>query len=136
MGTAIRLDDSTLESFTERIRGEVLQPGDDTYDDARTVWNAAVDKEPAVIVQCTGAADVMTSVDFAREQDLLLAVKGGGHGVAGHAVCEDGLTLDLSAMDDVRVDPDAQTARVGPGATWGGLRPRSAGVRGRDDGCC
>lgn len=119
MGTSNQLNKSTLEPFSEDIRGTVLTPDDDGYEEARTVWNGMIDKEPAVIARCTGAADVITAVNFAREHDLLLAVKGGGHNVAGNAVCDDGLMIDLSAMNSVRVDPHAQTARVGGGAVWG-----------------
>ena len=113
------LDTSTVETLDDRLRGAVLCPGDDGYDDARTVWNAMIDRKPAVIARCTGTADVIAAVDVARERDLLLSVKGGGHNVAGLAVCDDGLMIDLSQMNGVRVDPDARTARVGGGAVWG-----------------
>ena len=119
MATADYLEDTTVETFTEQVHGEVLQSGDAGYEEARTVWNAMIDREPALIVQCTGAADVMTAVDFAREFDLRLAVKGGGHNVAGNAICDDGLVVDLSPMDAVRVDPEAKVARVQGGAVWG-----------------
>ena len=121
MGTATQPVDSTLESFSERVRGEVLQRGDDGYDEAREIWNAMIDRKPAIIVRCRGTADVLAAVDFAHEQDLLLAVKGGGHNVAGNAVCDDGLLLDFSPMKAVRVDPDAQTVRVEPGARMADL---------------
>ncbi len=111
-------DERIHDRLTDAVRGDVLRPGDTGYDDARTVWNGLFDKYPAVIVQCTGAADVMAAVNVARENDLLLSVKSGGHGYAGKAVCDDGMVIDLSAMDSVRVDPEARTARVGPGATW------------------
>jgi len=114
-----RIEPTTVEKFAEQVHGQVLQSGDDGYDDARSVWNGMIDKKPAAIVRCAGAADVMTAVDFARDLDLLLSVKGGGHNVAGTAVCDDGLMIDLSPMNNVRVDPDAKTARVGGGATWG-----------------
>jgi FAD/FMN-containing dehydrogenase len=113
------LEKTTVEAFNDQVRGEVLRPGDQGYDEARSVWNGMIDKEPAVIVRCTGTADVIAAVNFARDLDLLLAVKGGGHNVAGTAVCDDGLMIDLSSMDSVRVDPEAKTARVAPGATWG-----------------
>lgn len=119
MASATQLDDPTLESFDERVRGTVVQPGDDGYDEMRTVWNAMIDNEPAVIAQCTGAADVIAGVDFAREHGLDLAVNGGGHHIAGHAVCDNGLVIDLAPMNGVRVDPDAKTVRVQGGATWG-----------------
>jgi len=119
MATADYLEDTTVETFTGQVHGEVLQSGDAGYEEARRVWNAMIDREPALIVRCTGAADVMTAVDFAREFDLQLAVKGGGHNVAGNAICDDGLVIDLSPMDAVRVDPDARVARVQGGAVWG-----------------
>jgi FAD/FMN-containing dehydrogenase len=108
-----------LETLDDRLRGELLRPGDEGYDDARTLWNARIDRTPAAIARCTGAADVIAAVDVARERDLRLAVKGGGHHVSGAAVCDDGLVIDLGPMDGVRVDPAAKTARVGAGATWG-----------------
>ncbi|AFO58531.1 MULTISPECIES: FAD-binding oxidoreductase [unclassified Natrinema] len=100
----------------ERLRGDVLRPDNDGYDEAREIWNAMIDREPAVVVRAAGAADVMETVPFAREHDLEIAIKGGGHNVAGDAVCDDGLVLDLSSMNEVHVDPIRQTARVGPGA--------------------
>jgi len=113
------LEDDAITSLHEATRGAVLHPGDDGYAEARTVWNAMIDKYPAAIVRARGAADVMAAVDFAREHDVRLAVKGGGHNFAGTAVCDDGLVVDCSLMDSVRVDPHDRTARVGPGATWG-----------------
>ena len=111
--------ETALRDLEERLRGPLLWPGDPGYDDARRVWNARIDREPAAIARCAGPADVVAGVEAAREGDLPLSVKGGGHHVSGAAVCADGLTLDCSPMDWVRVDPDARTARVGAGATWG-----------------
>ncbi len=110
--------DDAVETFHDQIHGDVLHPGDDGYDDARTVWNAMIDRYPTMIAQCTGAADVVTAVTFAREHDLLLSVKGGGHNFTGSGVCDDGLVIDLSPMNAIRVDPEAQRARVQGGATW------------------
>ena len=110
-----------IEDFRESIRGTVIEPDDDGYNKARTVWNAMIDRHPAVIVQCTGAADVIAAVNFAREQDLPLAVKAGGHNVAGNGVCDDGLTIDLSPMKSIRVDPDKQIVQAQPGVTLGEL---------------
>jgi FAD/FMN-containing dehydrogenase len=111
-------DSNHTAALRDRLHGDLLNPGDEGYEDARTVFNAMVDRYPSYVVRPTGAADVMAAVDFAREHDLLLSVKGGGHNFAGTAVCDDGLTIDCSRMDGVRVDPEARTARVGPGATW------------------
>ena len=99
-----------------RMRGPVLVPGDARYDEARSLWNARIDRRPRLIARCVGAADVMAAVDFAREHDLPLSVRGGGHHVSGHAVVDGGLMIDLSLMNHVRVDRWSRTARVGPGA--------------------
>jgi FAD/FMN-containing dehydrogenase len=114
-----RFDPSTIETLVERARGPVLEPGDDGYVEARTVWNARIDRNPGAVLRCTGTADVIAGVKTAREHDLSLSVKGGGHHVSGSAVRDDALVLDLGLMDGVRVDPAAKTARVGPGASWG-----------------
>ncbi|SHG99951.1 FAD-binding oxidoreductase [Halobaculum gomorrense] len=106
-------------SLAERTRGTVLEPGSPDYESARTIWNARIDREPAAILSCRGVADVVAGVNAAREHGLDLSVKGGGHHVSGSALTDGGLTLDLGAMDGIRVDPEARTARVGPGATWG-----------------
>ncbi len=103
------------KAFAAGFRGAVLQPGDTGYDDARSIWNAMIDRCPAIIARCLGTADVIRAVTFAREHDLLLAVQGGGHNVAGNAVCDDGLVIDLSGMNAIRVAPDSKTARVEPG---------------------
>jgi FAD/FMN-containing dehydrogenase len=110
------LPTGAMSDLREHIRGDVLRRDDDGYDEAREVWNAMIDREPAVVVRAAGAADVMETVPFTREHDLELAIKGSGHNVAGDAVCDGGLVLDLSSMDGVRVDPARRTARVGPGA--------------------
>jgi FAD/FMN-containing dehydrogenase len=106
----------TLESLRGQLRGALCCPGEPGYEQARTIWNAMIDRHPAAIVRAAGTADVMRAVNFAREHDILLAVRGGGHNIAGNAVCERGLMLDLSPMRSVRVDPSSQTARVEPGA--------------------
>jgi FAD/FMN-containing dehydrogenase len=103
----------------EGIRGSVLAPGDDGYDDARAVWNGLIDRRPALIVQTTGTADVVDAVNYAREQKLTLSIKGGGHNVAGNAVNNGGLVIDLAHMRGVHVDPSTQTVRAQGGATWG-----------------
>jgi FAD/FMN-containing dehydrogenase len=114
------LGDATVEELRETIHGQVLRPGDDGYEEAGRIWNGAFDgRRPAVIVQCSGAADVIAAVGFARSNDLAIAVRGGGHSIAGFSSCDDGIVIDLSAMRSVRVDPDARRAQVGPGAVWG-----------------
>jgi len=106
-----------LTTLRAGLRGSLLLPGEPGYDEARTIWNAMVDRRPALIVRAAGAADVILAVGFAREAGLPLAVRGGGHNIAGNAVVEGGLMLDLSPMRSVRVDPVARRARVEPGAT-------------------
>ena len=110
--------DASVDRFESGLHGTLIRPDDDEYDDARAVWNGMIDKRPAIIARPTGAADVISCVEFAREAELPLAVRGGGHNVAGSAVCDDGLVIDLSEMDAVRVDLDAKTAWVQGGATW------------------
>jgi FAD/FMN-containing dehydrogenase len=115
------VDQDAVQGFTAGLRGEAVRPGDAAYEDARRVWNEMIDRHPGLIVRCSGAADVIDAVNFAREHDLRLAVRGGGHNVAGTAVCDGGLVIDLSGMRGVRVDPAARTARAEGGATWGDL---------------
>ncbi len=106
-----------LAAFRGRMRGPVALPGEDGYDAARTIWNAMIDRSPALVARCLGAADVINAVKLARDENLLAAVRGGGHNIAGNAVCDGGLLIDLSLMKSVRVDPASRTARVEPGAT-------------------
>jgi FAD/FMN-containing dehydrogenase len=119
--TAAPVEAEAVEAFAAGVRGRVLAAGDEDYDEARAIWNGLIDRRPALIVQCTGAADVVDSVNFAREHDLLLSIRAGGHNVAGNAVNDGGLMIDLSAMRGVRVDPSTQTVRVQGGATLGDL---------------
>jgi FAD/FMN-containing dehydrogenase len=121
LATDARLDEQALAGLTATMRGPVLTPGAPGYDNARAIWNGLIDRRPALIVQCTGAADVVDGVNFAREQGLVLSIKGGGHNVAGNAVNDGGIVIDLSQMRGVTVDPAAQTVRVQGGATWGDL---------------
>lgn len=111
------VDAAVLEALSAQLRGTLLQAGDAAYDEARTVWNATVDRRPGLIVCCVGASDVISAVNFARENRLLVSVRGGGHNIAGSAVCDGGLMINLSAMKSVRVDVVARRAWVGPGAT-------------------
>jgi FAD/FMN-containing dehydrogenase len=115
-GKAVELSAEALTGLRGGLRGTLCLPGDAGYDEARTLWNAMHDKKPALIVRAAGASDVMQAVKLASEHGLLLAVRGGGHNIAGNAVCEGGLMLDLSPMKSVRVDPSAKTVRVEPGA--------------------
>ncbi len=115
-GSTIGIAQERLDALRAALRGALLLPGDPGYDVARTLWNGMIDRRPAAIVRAAGAGDVMQAVNFARESRLLLAVKGGGHNIAGKAACDGGLMLDLSAMKSVRVDPAGKLARVEPGA--------------------
>src|SRR5215212_2259656 len=120
-GTEAALDKAIVEEFASKLRGELLRPGDPDYEEARLVWNDLIDKRPALIARCAGVGDVIDSVNFARENDLLMAVRGGGHNVAGNAVCDGGLVIDLSAMKGIRVDPERRTVRTEGGATLGDI---------------
>src|SRR5215218_6234498 len=117
--TARSLDEALVRAFEATLRGGLLRPRDPSYEAARLVWNAAIDRRPALIARCAGAADVIRAVDFARANDLLVSVRGGGHGVAGFAVCDDGLMIDLSGMKGIRVDPASRAVRAEPGVTLG-----------------
>jgi FAD/FMN-containing dehydrogenase len=109
--------EDTLEALRGSLRGSICLSGEPGYDEARTMWNAMIERRPGAVARCVGTADVIRAVRFARDHDLLVAVRGGGHNIAGNAVCEGGLTIDLSPMKSVRVDPAPRTARVEPGAT-------------------
>jgi FAD/FMN-containing dehydrogenase len=113
------LGEATVQELREAVRGELVTPDDIGYADGRRVWNGAHDdRRPALIVRCIGAADVAAVVGFARSNALTVAVRGGGHSLAGFSTCDDGIVIDLSPMSDVRVDPAALRARVGGGAVW------------------
>jgi FAD/FMN-containing dehydrogenase len=117
--TGAAVDAEAIEGFAAGVRGPVLRPDDAGYEEACRIWNGLIDRRPALVVQCTGAADVVDAVNFAREHDLVLSIKGGGHNVAGNAVNDGGLVIDLSQMRGVHVDPATQTVRAQGGATWG-----------------
>jgi FAD/FMN-containing dehydrogenase len=108
-----------FDGFVASFRGEVVTADSPDYDDVRSIWNAMIDKRPAIIARCTGTADVITAVNFARDNGLLTAVRGGGHNIAGSALCEGGFLIDQSALKSVHVNPRAKTAWVSPGATLG-----------------
>ena len=118
-GSATTLSPELITELRGKVRGAVLAPGESGYDAARTIWNAMIDRRPALIIRAAGAADVIQAVTLARTHGLVIAIKGGGHNIAGNAVGDGGLMLDLSAMKSVRIDPRARTARVEPGVTLG-----------------
>jgi len=115
------LEVKTFDELTASVRGEIIQPGDAAYDEARKAYNAMIDKRPRVIVRCADVADVIACVNFARESGLTLSIKGGSHNVAGFSVCDDGLVIDLSRMKGIRVDAEQRTVRAQGGCTWGDL---------------
>jgi FAD/FMN-containing dehydrogenase len=114
------LGEATVQELRDSLRGELLLPDDEGYDEAKQVWNGAHNvRKPAAVARVTGVADVMAALGFARAHDLTVAVRGGGHSVAGHSTVDDGMQIDLAPMRNVRIDPVARVAYVGPGATWG-----------------
>jgi FAD/FMN-containing dehydrogenase len=113
------LEESTIAGLQAGLRGELIQPGDEGYETARKVYNAMIDRHPRLIARCVDVADVIAAVNFARENELTLAVRGGGHNGGGLGVWNGGLVIDLSRMKGIRVDPERRTVRVEGGATWG-----------------
>ncbi len=118
-GVSTKVSKADLEKFESSLRGNLLRPENKGYDEARTIWNAMIDKKPAIIAQCAGVADVIQAVNFAREHNLLTAIRSIGHNIAGNAICDDGLVIDLSQMRSMRVDPVTKRAHVEPGITLG-----------------
>src|SRR5215212_10439099 len=108
----------SVEDLRAAVRGSVITRADAGYQAARRVWNASIDRHPAAIVRCRGAADVIAAVSFARDNHLPLAIRGGAHNVAGRCTCDDGVVVDFSEMKAIRVDPDGRTARAEPGLRW------------------
>jgi FAD/FMN-containing dehydrogenase len=115
----LAVDASALDSFRASLRGQLILPSDEGYEPARYVWNAAVDRRPALIARCFGVVDVVRAVEFARDHDLLVAIRAGGHNVAGHGTCDEGIVIDLSPMRGMSIDLARRTIRVEAGATWG-----------------
>ncbi len=124
--SAAAITPAVLDELRGKLRGRLLRPADPEYDSARHIWNGMVDRRPALIARCRGAADVTAAVRFAREHGLLLSVRGGGHNVAGNAVCDGGLMIDLAEVNGVRIDPANRTARAGGGALWRDLDHEAA----------
>jgi FAD/FMN-containing dehydrogenase len=113
------LTSPVVEQLAQSIRGELIRPGDAQYDEARAVWNGMFDRRPALIARCAGVADVIAAVDFARNNSMTVAVRGGGHSAVAYGTCDDGIVIDLSPMKGIRVHPDSRTVRAEGGATWG-----------------
>ena len=121
MTIASAVSGAALDALDTQLLGRLVRPGDVDYDAVRAVFNAMIDRRPAAVVQCADPVDVARGIAFAREHDLVLSVRGGGHSVAGNAVCDGGIMLDLSPMKALQVDPDRRTARAGAGLTLGEL---------------
>jgi hypothetical protein len=128
-GRQVVLHAHVIEQFRTGRRGGHLFQGDEGYDAARKIYNAMIDHRPAIIARCAGVADVIDAVNFARSNDLLVSVRGGGHNVSGNALCDGGLMIDLSAMKSVRVDPEGKTADCSSRAILG-TRISSGGCAG------
>src|ERR671930_1281665 len=115
------LADGSIAELAQSLRGELITPGDPGYAEARTIWNGAIDRHPALIVRCAGVADVMRAVEFARSEQLVVAVRGGKHSIPGFSTCDGGIVIDLSPMQGIQVDPEARTVRAQGGVTWSAL---------------
>ncbi|MEA2438422.1 MAG: hypothetical protein QOF65_2978, partial [Thermoleophilaceae bacterium] len=115
------LGEATLTELAESLSGEMICPGDPSYDEARAIWNGAHDARPAVIVRCAGASDVIRAIEFARSEDLVVAVRGGGHSIPGFSTCDGGIVIDLSPMKGIRVDPGRRTVVAQAGCLWSDL---------------
>ena len=120
-GTEALLDEAAVEGLKDKLRGTLIQPGDEEYEQARNVWNGNINRRPALIAMCTGVADVIDAVNFARENDLLVAIRSGAHSAAGHGTCDGGIIIDVSGMRGIRVDPVNRIARAEAGVLWGEL---------------
>src|SRR6266446_3452985 len=109
-GTDRQLQASKMDACKKSLRGHALSPGDDGYEETRKVWNGHIDRRPGLIVCCVGVSDVLNAVHFARDNHLLVSVRGGGHNVAGSSICDGGIMIDLSPMKSIQVDPVKRTA--------------------------
>ena len=118
MVTDSHLVDADVQHLRTSFAGRLLRPSDECYEEARSIWNGAIRRRPVLIASCTGTADVLAALRFARDRGLEISVRGGGHAVAGHALCDGGVVIDLSPMTSVRVDPESRKARAGGGALW------------------
>lgn len=121
LSDSLSISKEAIDTFAAGLRGKLIWPGDDGYDQARRVWNGNIDRRPALIARCSGVADVIESVNFARASGLLVAVRGGAHNAAGHATCDGGIVIDLGPMKGIRVDPARRTAHAQAGVTWAEL---------------
>ena len=115
----LAIDDATIEGLRSAVGGEVITPEDASYDEARKVWNGMIDRHPALIVRCTSTDDVVAAINFGRDNDLVVSVRGGAHSTPGYSTCDGGIVIDLGPMNSVEVDSDARTARAQGGANWG-----------------
>src|SRR5256885_9108244 len=116
--STLAIEDATIEAFGASLGGALLRPGADGYDEARSIFNGMIDRHPALIARCASPGDVVKAVRFAREHALVVSVRGGGHNVAGNAICDGGLMIDLTPMKGMQVDPSARRARAQGGVTW------------------
>src|SRR6059036_4229434 len=112
-------NEDSIADFKRNLRGRLIKPGDKDYDEARKVYNGMIHKKPRLVARCADVADVVCSVNFARDNDLLVAIRGGGHNAGGLGICDDGLVIDLASIKYTRVDPAARTVTVGGGCVWG-----------------
>ena len=112
-----KISKEAIESLGKRVKGQIVRPSDTNYDEVRQIWNAMIERRPALIVRCAEAGDIAHAIAFARENGLEISVRGGGHNIAGNALCDNGVMIDLSTMRNVRVDAGKKRAYVGPGAT-------------------
>ena len=113
------LNEDSITELKQNLRGRLIQPGDADYDEARKVYNGMIHKKPRLIARCADVADVIRSVNFARDNDLLVSIRGGGHNAGGLGICDDGLVIDLAPIKYTRVDPAARTVTAGGGCVWG-----------------